>query len=81
MYNMPHHQEKNEGNLGLRLPLTERNEFINTNKTRLCEAHGTVLKEYVFVPQSLFAETEKIKAYFDISNAYAETLKPKPSKK
>ncbi len=43
-----------EGNLGLRLPESERNEFIHEHKTKLCEAYGTILKEYVLVPESLF---------------------------
>ena len=70
-----------EGNLGLRLPTTERNEFINKYRTKLCEAHGTILKEYVLVPENLFKSTEKIEAYFALSFAYASSLKPKPAKK
>ncbi len=70
-----------DGNLGLRLPATERNEFISKHKTKLCEAHGTILKEYVFVPENLFKKTEKIKEYFAISFAYVSNLKPKSTKK
>jgi len=70
-----------DGKLGLRLPATERNEFIDKHKTKLCEAHGTILKEYVLVPESLFKKTEKIKEYFAISFTYVSSLKPKPTKK
>ena len=69
-----------DGNLGLRLAASERNEFINKYKTKLCEAHGTVLKEYVLVPENLFKKTNEIKAYFSISFAYVSNLKPKPTK-
>ncbi|HLP53712.1 MAG TPA: hypothetical protein VK151_01730 [Fluviicola sp.] len=70
-----------EGNLGLRLPATERNTFIQVFNTRLCEAHGTILKEYVLVPGSLFETTEKCKDYFSMSFSYVSGLKPKPTKK
>jgi hypothetical protein len=70
-----------EGNLGVRLPKTEREEFIRKHKTKLCEAHGKILQEYVFVPESLFKNTEKIKGYFSISFKYVSGLKPKPTKK
>jgi hypothetical protein len=55
------------GDLALRLPEPEREEFIKTFKTGLCEAHGTVLKEYVKVPKKLFLDTKKIRTYFRIS--------------
>ncbi len=70
-----------DGNLGLRLPKTERNVFINKYETNLCEAHGTILKEYVLVPEHIFIQTVKIKEYFAISYAYVSSLKPKPTKK
>jgi hypothetical protein len=70
-----------EGNLGLRLPAAEREEFIRKHKTKLCEAHGKILQEYVFVPESLFKNTEKIKSDFSIGFKYVSSLKPKPTKK
>lgn len=70
-----------DGNFGLRLPATERNTFIDTYQTRLCEAHGTILKEYVFVPEDLFKKAEEIKAWFEKSFNYVRDLKPKPTKK
>jgi hypothetical protein len=70
-----------EGKLGLRLPAKERDEFIAKYKTKLCEAHGTVLKEYVLVPDSVFKKTAEIKKYFAISFHYVKNLKPKKTKK
>ncbi len=66
-----------DGNLGLRLPTAERNEFMIKYKTRLCEAHGTILKEYVLVPEKLFKKTKEIKEYLAMSFTYASNLKPK----
>jgi hypothetical protein len=70
-----------DGNLGLRLPKEAREGFISEYNTKLCEAHGAVLKEYVLVPESLFKNTKKIAAYFAISFTYVSNLKPKPTKK
>jgi len=70
-----------EGQLALRLPEEEREKFLKTHKTRLCEAYGTVMKEYVKVPDSLLEKTSELKKYFDRSAAYAKTLKPKATAK
>ncbi len=65
--------------LAIRLPEKEREAFIKKYKTKLQVAHGVTLKEYVVVPDSLLAKTSELKPYFDISYAYAKTLKPKPT--
>jgi hypothetical protein len=39
------------------------------------------MKEYVEVPDELLQDTAAIKRYFDISFAYASSLKPKPTKR
>lgn len=70
-----------EGMLGLRLPKEERAKFIDEHKTTLCEAHGTVLKEYVLVPDDLFVVIKKVEKYFSISIEYVTNLKPKSTKK
>ncbi len=69
------------GTLMLRLPAALREEFIKKHKTKLYEAHGTVLKEYVVVPDKLLANTAELEQYFDLSFHYPQTLKPKPTKR
>lgn len=69
------------GELNIRLPEKERNEFIKKFKTRLSVQHGVIMKEYVVVPESLFKRISELKTYVDISFKYALTLKPKVSKK
>ena len=69
------------GTLALRLPVEEREAFLKKYKTTLCEQHGKVLEEYVEVPDSLLKKTQQLKKYFDLSYAYAASLKPKPAKK
>jgi TfoX/Sxy family transcriptional regulator of competence genes len=71
----------NTGKLALRLPAEERDAFLKKFKTKLCEQHGSVLKEYVEVPHSILVKTPELKKYFDVSYAYVASLKPKPTTK
>src|SRR5688572_1611219 len=52
-----------EGNLALRLPENLRTDFIKKFKASLCEAHGTILKEYVSVPEKVFQDIKTLKKY------------------
>jgi len=65
------------GTLALRLPAAERAEFLKKYRTRLCKQHGSVLEEYVEVPESLLKKTQELKKYFDLSCTYVASLKPK----
>ena len=69
------------GTLALRLPTEEREAFLKKYKTKLCEQHGRVLKEYVEVPDLLLGKTRELKKYFDLSYAYVNSLRPKPTKR
>ena len=70
-----------EGRMALRLPETEREKFLKKYKTALFEAYGTVMKEYVAVPDALLQKTSELQKYFRVSYEYARTLKPKPTRK
>lgn len=69
------------GQVGIRLPLPQRAAFLQQYATTLFEAHGTVMNEYVTVPDSLLLDTEALKPYLELSFAYVQTLKPKPPRK
>lgn len=69
------------GRVALRLPEIERNDFLKKYKATLCEQHGAVLKEYVEVPDSLLTKTKELKTFFEVSYAYAASLKPKPTRR
>lgn len=69
------------GTLGIRLPKEEREEFLDRFNTTLYESYGAIMREYVAVPDDLLENTEELRAYLDLSYAYAKSLKPKPSKK
>ena len=71
------HQSK----LAIRLPEDERERFLKKYKTSLFEAYGTVMKEYVAVPDDLLPNTKELKKYLELSYSYAKMLKPKPTKK
>jgi hypothetical protein len=67
--------------LAIRLPEGKREEFLKKYKTKLFEAYGAVMKEYVTVPHDLLKKTQELQKYFDVSFEYAKTLKPKATKK
>ncbi len=67
--------------LALRLPKEEREAFLKKYKSKLFEVYGTVMKEYVTVPDALLRNTKELQKYMALSYEYAKTLKPKASKK
>ena len=69
------------GGLALRLPKGEREKFLAKHATKLFEAYGIVQKEYVTVPDTLLANTDELKPYFEISYEYVKSLRPKKTKK
>jgi len=70
-----------DGSMGIRMPETERENFLKKYEHGLFEAHGTVLKEYVTVPETLVNDLKKLRKFFEISLNYALSLKPKQVKK
>jgi TfoX/Sxy family transcriptional regulator of competence genes len=69
------------GTLALRLPAENREAFLAQHGTTLFVAHGATLKEYVEVPEALFANTVELLPYLDKSYEYALGLKPKQQRK
>jgi hypothetical protein len=69
------------GILAMRLPNASRREFLKKYKTKLYEAYGAIMNEYVTVPDGLLARTKELQKYLAESYAYAKTLKTKPSRK
>lgn len=70
-----------QGRLAIRLSEQEREKFLKRYKMGLFEAYGTVMKEYVAVPDSMLENTKELSKYLDLSYGYAKTLKPKPTTK
>ena len=70
-----------DGKLALRLPPEELDSFLKKHKTKLCEQHGRVMKEYAVVPKKLLTQTKALQKPFQASFDYVGTLKPKPTKR
>jgi len=77
MYTLLHQSER----LAIRLPAKEREEFVKKYKTKLFEAYGTVMPEYVAVPEELFDRPKELEKWIGLAFAYAKGLRPKPTKK
>ena len=56
-----------EGRMALRLPDTEREEFLKKYKTGLFEAYGAVMREYVAVPDDLLKRRKSWQKYLAVS--------------
>ncbi len=67
--------------MALRLPADEREKFLKKYKTKLYEAYGTVMPEYVTVPDAVLQKTAEMKKYLAISYEYVSGLKAKATKK
>ena len=67
--------------LAIRLPDDEREKFLKKHKTKLFEAYGAVMKEYVQAPDALFSKPAELRKYLEMSYEYAKTLKPKATAK
>lgn len=67
--------------LAIRLPEDEREEFLKKYKSKLFEAYGATMPEYVTVPDALLKNTKELQKYLALSYEYAKTLKPKPTKR
>lgn len=69
-----------EGEMGLRLSVEDREQFLIDHQTSLFEQHGRVLKEFVLVPDALLHNTDALRSYLDKSFAYVDALPPKGKK-
>ena len=69
------------GTLALRLPPGVREAFLERYSTTLHEAYGTVMKDWVTVPDALLADTEALSLHFRASHAHVASQKPKPTRR
>ena len=77
MFTLLHQSQK----LAIRLPADERERFLEKYKTTLFKAYGTVMSEYVALPDKLLENTKELQKYLALSYAYVKTLKAKPTTK
>jgi TfoX/Sxy family transcriptional regulator of competence genes len=70
-----------DGSLGFRLSNEDRENFLKKYPSAILVQFGVVMKGYVKIPDSMLSNTKELKKHFDLSYAYAKTLKPKPTTK
>ena len=70
-----------DGVLLLRLSDDDREAFVTKFKTKPVVMYGTVMSEYVAVPDELLERTAQLKKYFDASFEYVSSLTAKPTTK
>ena len=77
MFTLLHQSQR----LAIRLPKEKREAFLKKYKTTLFEAYGTIMPEYVTVPDTLLQNTKELQQYLESSYQYVKMLKLKPTKK
>ncbi len=68
-----------EGKLALRLPEEARETLTQNDGARPCIQYGTLMKEYVLLPEALLERTADLAPWFQKSHEYVSSLKPKPT--
>ncbi len=63
------------GSLALRLPKNVREDFLKKYKTKLFEAYGSIMKEYVTVPDKLLRNTKELQKYLELSYGVRQSAK------
>ena len=69
------------GSLVMRLPAGQREAFLERYDTKLHEASGSVLKDWVVVPDALLADTAALAPHVRASYDYVAGQKPKPTRR
>lgn len=68
------------GEIGIRLSKEQGILFMQEHQTTVFKSYGTVMKEYVLVPEKLMEDFELLSSYLNDSYTYAKSLKPKSTK-
>lgn len=66
-----------DGRLALRFGAEKLNTLIEDSNFEQAEQHGRVLKDFVWVPETLFSTLEEVKGLLQQSFEHTQSLKPK----
>lgn len=69
-----------EGTLALRLSAGDRARFLEQHPDATVEQHGRLLKEYVAVPDELFARTDALVKLFALAADHVASLPTRPTR-
>ncbi|MEO9869238.1 hypothetical protein [Ekhidna sp.] len=70
-----------EGYVAIRLSKEDKEDFMKKYNAEPAISYGAVMNGYVHVPDSMLKKTNEISEYMQKSFEFAQTLKPKPTKK
>lgn len=70
-----------EGQVGIRLSKEDQKSFLENFSSGKFMSHGSVMKDYVLVPDALLSDKIMFSAYLKTSWAFVKSLPPKPTKK
>ena len=70
-----------DGTVALRLATDDRAAFVERYGASLHQAHGTVMREYVSVPDALADDTTSLAPWFERNRSYVAGLKPKATRR
>lgn len=65
------------GEIGIRLSKEKREGFLKKYKTPPFKSYGAVMKEYVLIPESLYAKIDILSSYLLDGYSYVTSLKSK----
>ena len=68
------------GEIGIRLSKEDQESFCEKHNTGAFKSYGSVIKDYVLVPDSVLNEIDLVVLYFTKSFIYTNTLKAQPRK-
>ena len=72
---------KQDFQIGIRLPKEEREAFIEKFNTQIHQSYGSNMPEYARIPFDLLKDTQTLVPYLKVSYDYVRGLEPKPTKK
>ena len=69
------------GELGIRLSTDLQEKFSEANEVKPFLSNGTVMRDYVLIPETMLDDVSAISSLLDQSYDHVMSLKPKPGKK
>ena len=70
-------QLNKKGQIGIRLPKKTRKKLLDEYNASEYKSYGSVMKDYVLIPEKLLANLELLSEYLNESYNYVMSLKPK----
>ena len=70
-----------DGAMALRLSEELTDEFLSRYESGPVSQYGSVMRDYVSIPDDLLSDTEELGSWFERAYDWIGTLEPKPTKK